>query len=74
MAWTDQSPPATDILLSAHFSTSDGRRVWIEVDKLERKYRATAGNLFGSQEITRNRDLESVLRTIWELCGNEDDA
>ena len=67
MSWTDQNPQATDVLLAGHITTGKtGRRVHFEIDRFETfggsVYRATVGNLFGSEEVVRHRNLCHVLR------------
>lgn len=67
MSWTDQDPPADNVLLQASL-THRNQHVRFEIDKLaDGTYRATAGNLFGSQEITRHRNIEMVLHAIQQL-------
>ena len=69
MSWTDQDPPAKNVLFSGYI-LHRGDHVHIEIDKLDDGiYRATAGNLFGSQEIGRHRDIEVVLWTIQKAGG-----
>jgi hypothetical protein len=61
--WTDQLPEPTDILIVTRAPGS--KSVFVEIDRLsDGTYRATAGDLFGSKEITRDSDLETVLRKV----------
>jgi hypothetical protein len=48
MAWRDQDPPATDVLLDVTVPFSGGGSpAYLELDKLpDRLYRATVGTLF----------------------------
>jgi hypothetical protein len=70
MSWTDQDPPANDVLLQGNVYTSSGRRLSFEIDRfvapgLDRTlYRATVGNLFCSEEVARHHKLEDVLRWL----------
>jgi len=69
MSWTDQDPPAENVLLTAYI-LHRGDHVHVEIDKLaDGTYRATGGNLFGSQEITRHRNIEMVLYAIQKLTN-----
>jgi hypothetical protein len=78
MPWTDQKPEATDILISFSIVTAKGKVAHIEVDRIintnenettwDHIYRATEGNLFGSGELVRHKDLDHVLRWISHLC------
>ena len=53
MAWPDQTPPATDIILHLNVPCSGGGSpAYLEIDKLaDGRYRATVGTLFEFQEI-----------------------
>jgi hypothetical protein len=64
MAWRDQDPPATDVLLDFTVPFSGGGTpAYLEVDKLpDGLYRATVGTLFEFQELCRTCDLEGLLR------------
>src|SRR6266511_6059682 len=64
MAWTEQDPPATDVLLHLVVPCSGGGSpAYLEIDKLpDGRYRATVGTLFEHQEICRTRDLEAPVR------------
>ncbi len=69
MSWTDQVPEATDVIAS--FSAPRPASS-VEIDKLpDGMYRATAGNLFGSQELTRNTNLEALLRRVHAIIWDE---
>jgi hypothetical protein len=81
ISWTDQKPPAGDVLLSARITTyrpgynHRDKAIHFEIDKLEDgTYRATVGNLFGSQEVIRHRSLEAVLRAIDRLHDRRGEA
>ena len=52
MAWPDQTPPATDIILHLNVPCSGGGSpAYLEIDKLaDGRYRATVGTLFEFQE------------------------
>jgi hypothetical protein len=62
MAWRDQDPPATDVLLDFIVPFSGGGTpAYLEIDKLpEGIYRATVGTLFEYQELCRTGDLEGL--------------
>jgi hypothetical protein len=64
MAWRDQDPPATDVLLDVTVPFSGGGTpAYLEIDKLANgRYRATVGTLFEFQELCRTGDLEGLLR------------
>lgn len=67
MPWSDQQPEPTDIVISSIHITvkGEGLPVYVEIDKLpDGSFRATGGNLFGSMEIARNNDLETLLRQV----------
>jgi carboxylesterase type B len=53
MAWPDQDPPSTDVLLHLNVSCSGGGTpAYLEIDKVaDGQYRATVGTLFEHQEI-----------------------
>ena len=54
MAWPDQNPPATDIVLHLNVPCAGGSPAYLEIDKLpDGTYRATVGTLFEHQEICR---------------------
>lgn len=59
MAWRDQDPPATDVLLDFTVPFSGGgTHAYLEIDKLpEGLYRAIVGTLFEYQELCRTGDL-----------------
>jgi hypothetical protein len=59
MAWRDQDPPATDVLLDFTVPFSGGGTpAYLEIDKLpEGLYRATVGTLFEYQELCRTGNL-----------------
>lgn len=63
MSWTDQDPPATDVILQFRHEAG----CYIEIDKLPGGYRATAGNLFGSREIAQHTSLDALLREVQAL-------
>lgn len=64
MTWNDQTPPAAEVLLAV--ALPDTGYV-LEVDELPHafagagRYRATCGNLFGSEELMRHHDLRTVV-------------
>jgi hypothetical protein len=64
MAWPDQDPPSTDVLLHLNVPCSGGGTpAYLEIDKLSYGcYRATVGTLFEHQEICRTGDLEALVR------------
>jgi hypothetical protein len=64
MSWTDQTPEATDVLLQGKaFFEPRGEYVNFEIDRLpDGRFRATVGNLFGSEEVHRDGDLDQCLR------------
>jgi hypothetical protein len=64
MAWPDQNPPATDVLLHhLNVPCAGGAPTYLEIDKLsDETYRATVGTLFEHQEICRTSDLEALVR------------
>jgi hypothetical protein len=64
MAWPDQNPPSTDVLLHVNVPCSGGGApAYLEIDKLPGgRYRATVGTLFEHQEICRTNDLEGLMR------------
>lgn len=69
MGWNDQNPLPTDVICTVSAPT---RGTQIEIDKLpDGMYRATAGNLFQSQEIGRSRELEPLLRKMNKLIWRE---
>jgi hypothetical protein len=71
MAWPDQDPPATDILLHINVPCSGGgTSAYLEIDKLpDSRYRATVGTLFEHQEICRTGDLEALVRQANAMAG-----
>ena len=63
MAWPDQTPPATDVILHVNVPCAGGSPAYLEIDKLlDGRYRATVGTLFEFQELCRTGDLEGLLR------------
>jgi hypothetical protein len=56
MVWSEQDPPATDVLLHVNVPCSGGGSpAYLEIDKLpDGTYRATVGTLFEHQEICRS--------------------
>ena len=64
MAWPDQNPSATDVILHLNVpcaGTGPSSPVHLEIDKRpDGAYRATVGTLFEHQEICRTRDLEAL--------------
>jgi hypothetical protein len=73
MAWPDQDPPATDVLLHLNVPCSGGGTpAYLKIDKLaDGQYRATVGTMFEYQEICRTGDLEALVRqaTRWDRAG-----
>jgi hypothetical protein len=73
MAWPDQDPPATDVILHVNVpcaGTGPSSPVYLEIDKLpDGAYRATVGTLFEFQEICRTRDLEALVRQANAMAG-----
>lgn len=71
MAWPDQTPPATDIILHLNVPCSGGGSpAYLEIDKLaDGRYRATVGTLFEFQEICRTGDLEALVRQANAMAG-----
>jgi hypothetical protein len=78
MAWKEQHPPATDVLLHLNVPCSGGGSpASLEIDKLaDGIYRATVGTLFEHQEITRTGDLEALVRqaNAMAACRSFDDV
>lgn len=61
MSWTDQNPPADTIIL--HFRHHKVPAGFLEIDQLaDGTYRLTVGDLFGSQELGRGKNLPTLLR------------
>jgi hypothetical protein len=71
MPWSDQDPPATDVLLHLIVPCSGGGTpARLEIDKLtDGQYRVTVGTLFEHQEICRTRDLEALVRQANAMAG-----
>jgi hypothetical protein len=78
MAWPDQNPPSTDVLLHVNVPCSGGGApAYLEIDKLpDGGYRATVGTLFEHQEICRTGDLEALVRqaNAMATCRSFDDV
>lgn len=62
--WTDMKPAWKDLIIG--FSITVGsEQAYICIDKLDSgEYRVTEGNLFGSSEVHRDKDLEQALRRL----------
>ena len=69
--WTDMEPPAEDVILVGWTMVKGikDRKVAFCVDRLpdapgglSGTYRATVGNLFGSEEVLRHPNLDHLLR------------
>jgi hypothetical protein len=76
MPWSDQDPPATDVLLQLNVPCSGGGTpARLEIDKLS-DGRATVGTLFEHQEICRTDDLEGLVRQANAVasCRSFDDV
>jgi hypothetical protein len=70
MAWPDQDPPATDVLLHLNVPCAGGSPAYLEIDKLpDGRYRATVGTLFEHQEICLTHDLEALVRHANAMAG-----
>ena len=70
MAWPDQNPSATDVILHLNVPCAGGSPVYLEIDKLpDGIYRATVGTLFEFQEICRTGDLEALVRHANAMAG-----
>jgi hypothetical protein len=71
MPWSDQNPPATDVILHLLVPCSGGGSpAKLEIDKLaDGLYRATVGTLFEHQEICRTPDLEALVRQANAMAG-----
>ena len=70
MAWPDQDPPASDVILHVNVPCAGGSSAYLEIDKLpDGTYRATVGTLFQFQEICRTRDLEALIRQANAMAG-----
>jgi hypothetical protein len=70
MAWPDQNPPATDLILHVNVPCAGGSPTYLEIDKLvDGRYRATVGTLFEHQEICRTGDLEALVRQANVMAG-----
>ena len=74
MAWPDQNPSATDVILHLNVpcaGTGPSSPVYLEIDKLPDGgiYLATVGTLFEHQEICRTRDLEALIRHANAMAG-----
>jgi hypothetical protein len=70
VAWPDQHPPATDIILHVNVPCAGGSPAYLEIDKLpDGTYRATVGTLFEHQEICRTGDLEALVRYANAMAG-----
>jgi hypothetical protein len=69
MAWCDQDPPATDVLLDVTVPFSGGGTpAYLEIDKLpDGRYRATVGTLLDYQELCRTAHLPRHE----ERCGSD---
>lgn len=67
--WNDMTPEATDIVFVGKVYDSIGDTSLFTIDRVQDGdnvyFRATIGNLFGSQEMTRGKDLEMVLRQFY---------
>lgn len=80
MTWTNQEPPATDVLLHTSMHLKDAAAV-LEIDRLQSKtlvpqYRLTVGDLFSSAEAARSYSLDALLRQANRLlaCTRVDQA
>ena len=70
MAWPDQNPLATDVILHLNVPCAGGSPARLEIDKLpDGRYRATVGTPFEHQEICRTRDLEALIRQANAMAG-----
>ena len=73
MAWPDQHPPATDVILHLNVPCAGGgpdKLTYLEIDKLaDGRYRATVGTLFEHQEICRTQDFEVLVRQANAMAG-----
>ena len=73
MAWPDENPPATDVILHLNVPCAGigpASPVYLEIDKLlSGHYRATVGTLFEHQEVCRTRDLEALVRHADAMAG-----
>jgi hypothetical protein len=68
--WTDQNPPATNVLIQA---SKD--RLHLMIDQLEDgAIRVTAGDLFGSKELCCGDDLVAILKASNALLWAENKA
>jgi hypothetical protein len=66
LPWSDQDPPAGDVLHLIVPCSGGGTPARLEIDKLTR---ATVGSLFEHQEICRTRDLEALVRQADAMAG-----
>lgn len=65
MTWTDQDPPADNVIMQGVvYINNDRDEAHFEIDKIGDRYRYTIGNLFGSTDVGQDTDLERLITTV----------
>jgi len=75
--WTDMNPEASDVVFCGVAYDRNGNKSQFCIDRIREGdgpnayvyFRATVGNLFGSQEVTRGANLEMVLRRFYQALN-----